>query len=48
MVDIYIIEDNVEIDGNNQTIKNALIKSDLITLSIGNNDLISRLSLYKN
>jgi len=45
---INLIEDNTEIDNNNQTIKNALIKSDLITISIGNNDLLSRLSLYKN
>lgn len=45
---IRLIEKNEIIDEEKQTIKNALIKSDLITISIGNNDLLSRLSLYKN
>lgn len=45
-----MIEENVktEINGKTKTIKNALIKADLVTLSIGNNDVVSKLSLYKN
>lgn len=35
---IYIIQENERIKGKN--IKNLLIKADLVTLSIGNNDLI--------
>lgn len=47
---IRMIDDNekVLIDGKNRSIKNALIKADLVTLSIGNNDIMSKLSLYKN
>ena len=41
------IKDNVEteIDGKNKTIQNALIKADLITLSIGNSELLKNLEL---
>lgn len=36
------IENNKEIEETNKTIKNALIKSDLVTISIGTNDIISK------
>lgn len=39
---IYIIQENTRIKGKN--IKNLLIKADLVTLSIGNNDLIYKFS----
>ena len=47
---VRMIKDNekVLIDGKNKSIKNSLIKADIVTLSIGNNDIISKLSLYKN
>lgn len=47
---IRIINDNekVLINGKSKSIKNSLIKADLVTLSIGNNDIISKLTLYKN
>lgn len=47
---IEMIEENTKtvVDGKTKTIKNALIKADLVTLSIGNNDVVSKLSLYKN
>ncbi len=47
---IRMINDNekVLINGKNKSIKNALIKADLVTLSIGNNDISSKLSLYNN
>lgn len=35
------------INNKNVTIQNSLIKADLVTLSIGNNDLISKFSLYE-
>lgn len=40
------IEDNVKIDvnGKNKTIQNALIKADLVTISIGMNDLLSNVT----
>lgn len=39
------IEDNksIEVNGTNKTLKNALIKADLITLSIGNEELIYKI-----
>ena len=37
------INNNREIEDTNTTIKNALIKADLITLSIGTNDIISKI-----
>ena len=40
------INDNVEYE--DRTIKNILIKADLLTLSIGYNDLISKLDNYNN
>ena len=54
------INNNNEIEETNKTIKNSLIKADLITISIGNNDIISKIddinkltkieynNLYKN
>lgn len=47
---ISYIEDNkeIEIDGKEKSIKNALIKADLVTLSIGSNDLLSKLLLIDN
>lgn len=47
---IEMIDENVKmnVNGKERTIKNALIKADLITLSIGNNDIVSKLSLYEN
>ena len=41
------INNNKEVEETNKTIKNALIKSDLITLSIGTNDIISRINTEK-
>ncbi len=40
------IKDNkmIEIDGKERTLKNALIKADLLTVSIGTNDVISIMS----
>lgn len=40
-----LIENNyqIEINGHNQTLKNALIKADLVTLSIGNDDFYQKL-----
>lgn len=42
-----LIENNyqIEINGHNQTLKNALIKADLVTLSIGNDDFYQKLKL---
>ena len=37
------INNNKEIEETNKTIKNTLIKADLITLSIGTNDIISKI-----
>jgi lysophospholipase L1-like esterase len=37
------INNNKEIEESNITIKNALIKADLVTISIGNNDIISKI-----
>lgn len=44
---ISLITENVEteIDGKKKTIQNALIKADLISISIGNNELLSNLKL---
>ena len=44
------IEDNIKlkIGGKNKSIKNSLIKADLITLSIGNDELISKINLVPN
>lgn len=44
---IQAIENNdkVLIDGKNRSIKNALIKSDLLTISIGYNDLLYKIGL---
>lgn len=42
------INNNKEVEETNQTIKNALIKSDLITLSIGTNDIISKINMEKS
>ena len=54
------INNNKEIEETNKTIKNSLIKADLLTISIGNNDIISKIdsmnkltkidykNLYKN
>lgn len=44
------IEDNkeIEIDGKSKSIKNALIKADLVTLSIGINDIVPKLLLKNN
>ena len=40
--------EKVLINGKNKSIKNSLIKADLVTVSIGNNDITSKLTLYKN
>lgn len=47
---IDYIEENKEIvvEGKKKTIKNALIKADLVTLSIGSNDVVSKLLLKNN
>ena len=47
---IDYIEENKEIvvEGKKKTIKNALIKADLVTLSIGGNDVVSKLLLKNN
>lgn len=47
---IKMIEENEirQVDGKSQTLKNALIKADLLTLSIGNNDLLYGLGIYSN
>lgn len=37
------ISNNKEIEDTNQTIKNALIKADLVTITIGTNDVISKI-----
>lgn len=37
------INNNKEIEESKKTIKNTLIKADLITLSIGNNDIVSKI-----
>lgn len=42
------INNNKEIEESNKTIKNTLIKADLITISIGNNDIISKINEEKN
>lgn len=44
------INDNVKItiDGKEKTLKNSLIKADLITISIGTNDILSKLNTYKS
>ena len=46
---INMIKENtkIDIDGNQLSIQNALIKADIITLSIGSNDIISKLTLYE-
>lgn len=41
------IKNNKEIEESNKTIKNSLIKADLITISIGNNDIISKIDEQK-
>ncbi len=41
------ITNNKEIEESNKTIKNALIKADLITISIGNNDILQKISNEK-
>ena len=41
------INNNKEIEETNKTIKNALIKADLITISIGNNDILQKISNEK-
>lgn len=43
---IHDIEDNrsISLDGKMQTIKNSLIKADLVTLSIGNEELLYKLN----
>lgn len=38
------IKNNKEIEETNKTIKNALIKSDLVTISIGTNDILSKIN----
>lgn len=44
------INDNVKIkvDDKEKTIKNSLIKADLVTISIGTNDILSKLTTYKS
>lgn len=42
-----MINNNSKITNKNVTIQNALIKADLVTLSIGNNDIIAKLSMYQ-
>ena len=41
------IKNNKELEETNKTIKNILIKSDLITISIGTNDIISKIDREK-
>lgn len=41
------INKNKEIEESNKTIKNTLIKADLITISIGNNDILSKIGEMK-
>ena len=41
------INNNKEIEESKKTIKNALIKADLITISIGNNDILQKISNQK-
>lgn len=41
------INNNKEIEESKQTLKNALIKADLITISIGNNDILQKISNEK-
>ena len=41
------INNNKEVEATNKTIKNVLIKSDLLTLSIGTNDIISKINTEK-
>lgn len=38
----------VSVNGKEKTLKNALIKADLVTLSIGTNDLLGPFSIYQN
>ncbi len=38
------INNNKEIEETNKTIKNSLIKSDLITISVGTNDIIAKIN----
>ena len=47
---IKMIEENEtrQVEGKTQTLKNALIKADLLTLSIGNNDLLYGLGMYNS
>ena len=42
------INNNKEIEETNKTIKNVLIKADLVTLSIGTNDILSKISNEEN
>lgn len=42
------INNNKEIEATNKTIKNVLIKADLVTLSIGTNDILSKISNEEN
>lgn len=42
------INNNKEIEETNKTIKNVLIKADLVTLSIGTNDILSKISNEQN
>jgi len=42
------IKNNKEIEETNKTIKNVLIKADLITLSIGTNDVLSKINNEEN
>lgn len=46
---IYDIDNNafVELNGKNVTMKNALIKADLVTLSINHDDFLNRLENYR-
>ena len=39
------IKNNKEIEETNKTIKNALIKSDMVTISIGTNDILSKINM---
>ena len=42
------IKNNKEIEETNRTIKNSLIKADLVTITIGTNDIISKINDEKN
>lgn len=42
------IKNNKELEETNKTIKNVLIKADLITLSIGTNDILSKINNEEN